>query len=125
MAVGRGGPAGEVSTQSGRSTFCPRASNYCVWAFFITPPSLSLGQAHWAGMLVSLTWLLQPLVWGPLGRQVEGQPGAPRPDEGAQGSDVGNARKERNWVVITQALSSLRPIPMAWSLSSPHAHYCP
>lgn len=67
VAVGRGCPAGEASTQSGRSTFCPRASNDCVWAFFLTPPSPSLGQAHWARTWVSLTWPLQPLVLGASG----------------------------------------------------------
>lgn len=66
-ALGRSVPAGEVSAPSGRSTFCPVPPTTARGLCSSHGPSLSLAQALWARILVSLTWLLQPLALGASG----------------------------------------------------------
>lgn len=60
-----------------------------------------------------------------MSRQVEGQPRVPGLTRALRAVMWEIPVREKFGGVVTQALSSLKPIPMALSLSSAHAHYCP
>ena len=65
-------------------------------------------------------------LWALVSRQVEGQPGRAGLTRELRAVMLEIPVREKLGVVITEALSSrLKSIPMALSLSSAHAHYCP